>query len=193
MNFCPFGLPGLPRPFGVVGTHWRMGVTRGLLAALVAALPVLAAPGAPLRTASPVAPVAPKAPTAPAAPAGPAVSGESAAAPPPPVRRLSLELIETLPQSIELRRVFPFQPNCNGNTKEMLACLWQQRDRQDQRLQTLLGSATELELWRGVRQRLCRRAAERGAGGSIAPLLGLECELALTTTLLDQIALPARP
>jgi hypothetical protein len=125
-----------------------------------------------------------------ASPPAPSPSG-SAAAPPP--RTLSLELIETLPQSIELRRSFPFAPNCNGNTQEMRACLWRQRDRQDQRLQTLLGSATELELWRGVRQRLCRRSAERGAGGSIAPLLGLECELALTTTLLDQIASPLLP
>ena len=144
------------------------------------ALPALAAsPSA----ASPSGPAA-------AAAASQAPSAKPAAALP---RTLSLELIETLPQSIELRRSFPFAPNCNGNTKEMLACLWRQRDRQDQRLQALLGSATELELWRGVRQRLCRRAAERGAGGSIAPLLGLECELALTTTLLDQIALPSRP
>lgn len=110
-----------------------------------------------------------------------------------PPRGLSLELIETLPQSIDLRSRFPFAPNCNGNTKEMLACLWRQRDRQDQRLQSRLGGSSELELWRAVRQRVCRRAAERGAGGSIAPLLGLECELALNTTLLDQIGTPPRP
>ncbi len=106
---------------------------------------------------------------------------------PPPARQLSLELLETLPESIALRRQFPFRPDCNGNTKEMLACLWRQRDRQDQRLQPLLGGPQELERWRAVRQRVCRRAAEKGSGGSIAPLLGLECELALNTSLLSQI------
>jgi len=114
-------------------------------------------------------------------------------APEPQPRRISLELIETLPESIERRRSFPFQADCNGNTKEMLACLWQQRDRQDQRLLPLLGGTQELELWRGVRQRVCRRAAERGSGGSIAPLLGLECELALDRALLGQITPPLAP
>lgn len=107
--------------------------------------------------------------------------------------QIRLPLIETLPQSIERRRAFPFQANCDGNTKEMLACLWQRRDQQDQRLASLLTNAEDLELWRGVRQRLCRRAAARGAGGSIAPLLGLECELELNATLLRQISGPLVP
>jgi hypothetical protein len=94
-----------------------------------------------------------------AAPSAPRSRARSATPSQPP--------LETLAASIQRRLAFPFQPDCQGNTQEIVACLWQRRDRQDQRLATLLGSAEALETWRGARAAACRRSAERGSGGSI--------------------------
>jgi hypothetical protein len=100
------------------------------------------------------------------------------------------EVRESLSQSIQRRREFPFPPRCDGNTQEMVACLWQRRDRGDLRLRKLLGNEQELERWRATRLVVCRGSAERGAGGSIQPLLWLGCENALNATLIEQITTP---
>jgi hypothetical protein len=97
---------------------------------------------------------------------------------------------ESLSESIQRRREFPFKPRCDGNTQEMVACLWQERDRDDLRLRHLLRDEQHLEGWRQARLAVCRRAADRGAGGSIRPLLWLECENALNSTLIEQITSP---
>jgi hypothetical protein len=97
---------------------------------------------------------------------------------------------ESLSESIQRRREFPFKPRCDGNTQEMVACLWQERDRDDLRLRHLLSDEQHLEGWRQARLAVCRRAADRGAGGSIRPLLWLECENALNSTLIEQITSP---
>jgi hypothetical protein len=101
--------------------------------------------------------------------------------------RLAAQSPETLPQSIERRRAFPFRPNCEVNTQQLVACLWQRRDQLDGRLLELLGGSRELEGWRSVRHGVCRRPAERGRGGSIGSLLWFSCENALNTTLLQQL------
>jgi hypothetical protein len=100
------------------------------------------------------------------------------------------EVRESLSQSIQRRKDFPFTPLCDGNTQEMVACLWQRRDRGDLRLRKLLGNEQELERWRATRLAVCRGSAERGAGGSIQPLLWLGCENALNNTLIEQITSP---
>lgn len=97
---------------------------------------------------------------------------------------------ESLSQSIQRRKDFPFPARCDGNTQEMVACLWQERDRGDLRLRKLLGNEQALERWRAARLTVCRRSSERGAGGSIQPLLWLGCESALNTTLIEQITSP---
>ncbi len=105
----------------------------------------------------------------------------------PAPTRPAAQSSETLPQSIERRRAFPFRPNCEGNTQELVACLWQRRDQLDGRLLELLGGSRELEGWRSARHGVCRRPAERGRGGSIGPILWFSCENALNTTLLQQL------
>jgi hypothetical protein len=98
--------------------------------------------------------------------------------------------LETLQQSIQRRQAFPFRADCNGNTQEMAACLWQQRDQTDQRLLPLLGGSLPLERWRSVRHAVCERSAQRGQGGSIVPILWLTCDNALNATLLEQLTTP---
>jgi len=100
------------------------------------------------------------------------------------------EAPERLSQSIQRRQEFPFPPRCDGNTQEMVACLWQRRNHGDLRLRKLLGNEQELERWRTARLAACRGSAERGAGGSIQPLLWLGCENALNGTLIEQITIP---
>ena len=100
------------------------------------------------------------------------------------------ETPESLSQSIQRRKDFPFPVRCDGNTQEMVACLWQRRDRGDLRLRKLLGNEQVLEHWRTARLTVCRRSSERGAGGSIQPLLWLGCENALNSTLIEQITSP---
>ncbi|MCT0224930.1 lysozyme inhibitor LprI family protein [Synechococcus sp. CS-1328] len=97
---------------------------------------------------------------------------------------------ETLQQSVQRRQAFPFRPDCNGNTQEMAACLWQERDQADQRLSPLLGGSLTLERWRSTRHSVCERSAQRGQGGSILPILWLECENTLNATLLQQLTTP---
>ncbi|MEA5424298.1 hypothetical protein [Synechococcus sp. CCY9202] len=97
---------------------------------------------------------------------------------------------ETLQQSIQRRQAFPFRPDCNGNTQEMAACLWQERDQADQRLLPLLGGSLPLERWRSVRHAVCERSAQRSQGGSILPILWLTCENELNATLLQQLTTP---
>lgn len=95
----------------------------------------------------------------------------------------------TLQRSQEQRRQFPFAANCQGNTKEMVACLWEQRNQGDRRLLRLLGSA-ELEPWRASRHQVCGQAAAKAKGGSIHPIVWLSCENALNLELLRQIDPP---
>jgi hypothetical protein len=95
-----------------------------------------------------------------AAPSAPRSRAPSATPSQPP--------LETLAASIQRRLAFPFQPDCQGNTQEIVACLWQRR----------------------ARAAACRRSAERGSGGSIQPILGLGCENALNATLIQQTAGP---
>ena len=102
----------------------------------------------------------------------------------------AIEAPESLSQSIQRRKDFPFPARCDGNTQEMAACLWQQRDRADLRLRRLVGNKQTLERWRAARLTVCQRSAERGAGGSIQPLLWLGCENALNTTLIEQLTSP---
>jgi len=42
---------------------------------------------------------------------------------------------DSLEQSVEQLRRFPFQPECDGNTQEIVACLWRQRNQDDTTLQ----------------------------------------------------------
>lgn len=100
------------------------------------------------------------------------------------------EVRERLNESIQRRQEFPFPARCDGNPQEMVACLWQRRDRGDLRLRKLLGNEQVLEHWRAARLAVCRRSNERGAGGSIQPLLGLSCENALNATLIEDITSP---
>ena len=100
------------------------------------------------------------------------------------------EAPESLSQSIQRRQAFPFPARCDGNTQEMVACLWQRRDRGDLRLRRLLGNENTLERWRTARLAVCSHSAERGAGGSIQPLLWLGCENNLNTALIEQITSP---
>lgn len=97
---------------------------------------------------------------------------------------------DTLGQSQMQLRQFPFSPNCNGNTQEMVACLWQRRNQADQALQTLLGEAERLERWRSGRRQVCEMAAEKAKGGSVHPIVWLSCENALNKELLRQIRRP---
>lgn len=97
---------------------------------------------------------------------------------------------ESLSQSIQRRKDFPFHPHCDGNTQELVACLWQQRDHGDLRLRKLLSNEQDLEHWRSARLAVCRRSADRGSGGSIQPLLWLGCENALNADLIEQITSP---
>jgi hypothetical protein len=97
---------------------------------------------------------------------------------------------DTLPQSRKELDHFPFRPNCGGNTREMVACLWQRRNASDSVLTGLLGSPELLEQWRASRRRVCGRAALKVEGGSIQPLVWLRCENALNQELLRQIQRP---
>ena len=121
---------------------------------------------------------------------GPIVSGValalSAASGPAPTRAGEA----SLRQSQEELRQFPFQPDCGGNTPEMVACLWQRRNQADATLAGLLERPELLEHWRSSRRQVCRRAAEKASGGSIQPIVWLSCENGLNKELLRQIRQP---
>lgn len=97
---------------------------------------------------------------------------------------------ESLQQSREQLRQFPFQPNCGGNTQEMVACLWQRRNQTDATLRGLLGRPELLEQWRSSRRQVCGLAARKARGGSIHPIVWLSCENDLNQELLRQIRRP---
>jgi hypothetical protein len=97
---------------------------------------------------------------------------------------------DTLQESQRQLRQFPFTPNCNGNTQEMVACLWQRRNQADQALQTVLGEAERLERWRSGRRQACEVVAEKAKGGSVYPIVWLSCENALNKELLRQLRRP---
>jgi hypothetical protein len=97
---------------------------------------------------------------------------------------------ESLGQSRERLRHFPFQPDCGGNTQEMVACLWEQRNQADAALAKPLGTPEVLERWRSSRRQVCRQAAEKARGGSIHPIVWLSCENQLNKELLRQIRRP---
>jgi hypothetical protein len=97
---------------------------------------------------------------------------------------------DSLRQSQDLLRRFPFAPNCNGNTQEMVACLWERRNREDRVLGALLGETERLEQWRASRRRVCEVVAQKGVGGSIHPILWLSCENGLNRELLRLLKQP---
>ena len=97
---------------------------------------------------------------------------------------------DSLRQSREELGQFPFQPNCGGNTMEMVACLWQRRNQSDSVLAELLATPELLEQWRASRRRVCGRAARKAEGGSIHPIVWLSCENALNQELLRQLQRP---
>lgn len=97
---------------------------------------------------------------------------------------------DTLGQSQQLLRQFPFQPNCDGNTQEMVACLWRTRNQADTMLLRLLGDGARLERWRAGRRQVCEIAAEKAKGGSVHPIVWLSCENALNKELLRQLRRP---
>ena len=100
---------------------------------------------------------------------------------------------DSLHQSIQDLRSFPFRPDCNGNTQEIVACLWHRRNLDDATLGPLLGGSTLLEQWRISRRRVCGRAAAKAEGGSIHPIIWLRCENSLNATLIRQIRQPLVP
>ncbi len=97
---------------------------------------------------------------------------------------------DTLQQSVQGLKQFPFRPNCDGNTQEIVACLWQRRNQQDSRLQRQLGSSSLLEQWRRTRRQVCAKAAAKAEGGSMQPIVGLSCENTLNAALQEQISQP---
>jgi len=97
---------------------------------------------------------------------------------------------DTLRDSREQLRQFPFQPDCAGNTQEMVACLWKRRNQGDATLEGLLGTPALLEQWRTSRRWVCRQAAQKAEGGSLHPIVWLSCENALNRELLRQIRRP---
>jgi uncharacterized protein YecT (DUF1311 family) len=100
---------------------------------------------------------------------------------------------DTLPQSVQQQQRFPFRPDCGGNTQEMVACLWRQRNQADATLQRLLGSSALLEQWRASRRQVCERAAAKAEGGSIHPIIWLGCENRLNAALIKEIRQPLVP
>ena len=110
----------------------------------------------------------------------------SAASGPTPARASD----ESLSQSRERLLRFPFQPDCGGNTQELVACLWQRRNEADTTLAGLLGKPELLEQWRSSRRQVCRQAAQKAMGGSILPIVWLSCENGLNKELLRQIRRP---
>jgi hypothetical protein len=97
---------------------------------------------------------------------------------------------DTLQGSQEMRKQFPFQARCDGNSQEMVACLWERRNREDRVLGTLLGEADRLEQWRASRRKVCEVVAQKGVGGSIHPILWLTCENGLNRELLRLLKQP---
>jgi uncharacterized protein YecT (DUF1311 family) len=100
---------------------------------------------------------------------------------------------DSLQKSKEMRKQFPFQANCNGNTQEMVACLWERRNREDGVLGSLLGEAERLEQWRASRRKVCEVVAKKGEGGSIHPILWLRCENGMNRELLRLLKQPLFP
>jgi uncharacterized protein YecT (DUF1311 family) len=100
---------------------------------------------------------------------------------------------DNLDQSVEQLRRFPFRSDCDGNTQEIVACLWRQRNQDDATLQQLLDSSALLEQWRTSRRQVCGRAAAKAKGGSIHPLVWLSCENKLNGALIKEISQPLLP
>jgi hypothetical protein len=97
---------------------------------------------------------------------------------------------ESLQQSIQRLRAFPFRPDGNGNTQEIVVCLWRQRNQADLRLRELTDAGT-LEPWRTSRRRACEQVTARAEGGTLLPILWFTCDNALNRTLLKQLTTPS--
>jgi uncharacterized protein YecT (DUF1311 family) len=97
---------------------------------------------------------------------------------------------DTLQHSRNQLQHFPFQPNCDGNTQEMVACLWKRRNQADANLARLLDKPELLEQWRASRRLVCGQAAGKARGGSIYPIVWLSCEDSLNQELLRQLGRP---
>ncbi len=100
---------------------------------------------------------------------------------------------DTLRQLAQQLQRFPFQPDCDGKTQEIVACLWRQRNQDDATLQRLLGSSALLERWRATRRQVSERAAAKAEGGSIHPIVWLSCENKLNAALIKEISQPLVP
>ena len=100
---------------------------------------------------------------------------------------------DSLDQSVQQLRRFPFQPDCDGNTQKIVACLWRQRNQNDATLQRLLGSSALLEQWRTNRRQVCERAATKAEGGSIHAIIWLGWENKLNAALIKEIDQPLVP
>ncbi|MBE9171664.1 DUF1311 domain-containing protein [Cyanobium sp. LEGE 06143] len=94
----------------------------------------------------------------------------------------------SLQDSLRQRQAFPFHPDCDGNTQEIVACLWQQRNQADVSLEGLLGQGALLEPWRSSRRQVCEQTTRPVEGGSIGPIVWLGCENALNATLIEQLS-----
>lgn len=97
---------------------------------------------------------------------------------------------DTLRQSVQQLGRFPFRPDCDSNTQEIVACLWRQRNQDDAALQRLLSSSALLEQWRASCRQVCERAAAKAEGGSIQPIIWLGCENKLNAALIKEISQP---
>ncbi|WP_254977591.1 lysozyme inhibitor LprI family protein [Cyanobium sp. ATX 6A2] len=100
---------------------------------------------------------------------------------------------DTLRQSMRQLGRFPFRPDCDGNTQEIVACQWRHRNQDDATLERLLGSTALLEQWRASRRRVCEQAAAKAEGGSIHAVVWLSCENNLNAALITELSQPLVP
>jgi len=94
---------------------------------------------------------------------------------------------QSLDESIQRRSQFPFQANCSGTTREIVACLWSRVDGQDIELRGRFGDEASLEQWRQGRRSGCQLVAERFKGGSAWPVQLMSCEVELNGKLLEAL------
>jgi hypothetical protein len=94
---------------------------------------------------------------------------------------------QSLDDSIQRRSHFPFQANCAGNTRQIIACLWSRIDGQDIELRRRFKDEASLEQWRQGRRSGCQLVAERFKGGSAWPIYLMSCEAELNGKLLEAL------
>jgi uncharacterized protein YecT (DUF1311 family) len=94
---------------------------------------------------------------------------------------------QSLDESIQRRKQFPFQANCAGSTREIVACLWSRIDAQDIELRRRFKDEASLEQWRQGRRSGCQLVASRVKGGSAWPIYLMSCEEELNRKLLEAL------